>query len=234
MKKLSLAILAVITLGAQAFDLPKEVMLAHYRIAIKNTMGRRIDCGTGVAFEKRKLITAEHVISHCTHKDDDCTIEVDLCDENGDFTGKHIAGKLGRWELALDQAIVETDEDLPHVIDLHFTKPAFGDRIYAVGAAWGDAPYTCASGDQVMAHNEVFDHLSQSSCTTGRGMSGGGVWTKEGQYCGMILRAADAVGTLYVPSAAVQKFIQGKKFDEADNVNHRSDPSRGPRDDEDD
>ena len=83
-----------------------------------------------------------------------------------------------------------------------------------------------------MAHHERFDHLSQGSNNGAPGMFGGGMWTKEGQYCGQVTRCASSIGTLFVPAEAVKKFLDGKKFDEKENVNHRAIPG-GPKDEDD-
>src|SRR4029077_12933807 len=143
-----------------------ENLVACYRVEVTQMIDgvrRTVARGTGVALDARHLITANHVIAETGD------VKIHLFNDEGDFL-RVIPAKILRADPSVDLAMLETQEDLPHFVKFDYVMPKLGDRLYAVGAAWGDAPYTVTSGDFVSRHHEIFPDNSQASMSAPGGM----------------------------------------------------------------
>jgi S1-C subfamily serine protease len=193
---------ALVSAADKPTKIPESVLRSSYRITASQN-GRDADVGSGIAIDKHHLLTANHVVTASNDT------KVDIFDRDGIYL-RSIPAKVVREDKDNDLALLEVEADLPESHTLDYGDAKVGDPAYAIGAAWGDAPYSTSSGTVVSKSNQDFKAYWQISATIACGMSGGGVYSADHKFLGIMVRGAPIVGGLFVPAATVKNFLNQK------------------------
>ena len=197
-----------IAFASDSKPIPDAVLFSSYRITVVKG-DKALDIGSSVAIDKRHIITASHVVTK-----DDADVRIDIFDHEGIYK-RSIPCKIVRKDDDADLALLEADEELPARQTLDYGSAKVGDVVYAVGAAWGDAPFSVATGNLVSKANAEFESLWQMSATIVPGMSGGGVYSADHKFLGIMVRGAKCAGGLFVPAECVKEFLANHRDTEA-------------------
>lgn len=206
---------AVVLLAASsafAHDLPEKLVRSVCRIHIFDKDGTSEGCGSGVAYDKRHLVTARHVAINASNGG---SIKVEEYDEDGDLKEALDAKVLviGKQDED-DCAILEVDKDLDCFTELHPAKLHLGSTIFAIGAAYanfGFNPFTITEGHYMAKHASGAPNMSQSSNDGIGGMSGGGCFDEKGDFVGIAIACMQKDALLFLPAETVMKYIEKAK-----------------------
>lgn len=223
MKRYFLLLAALLAMNVQGEDVKLDIktIRAQHRISVYSE-GVRIGIGTGIAIDKRHLLTANHVVNcknplHMTSNAN--SVWVDINDEDGDEKDCSIPARIvksggGFGPNGLDLALIETDADLDIWVKPKFGEVKVGDICIAIGAAFAWCPYSQYVGTFTARHCDAFPQFNQLACTAIRGMSGGGIYSTDGKLIGICImaRGEGEVGAvmLAIPSAAIKAFLESK------------------------
>lgn len=180
-------------------------LAASYRISILDEFGGVVGAATGVAVDKRSIISAGHVVSP------GAKYQLDLFNEDGEFS-YGIPLIIDRWndpslEPNRDLALFHTEQDVPHFTTLRYVKNIrVSDWVYTIGARFGEAPYCIGWGQLASKTSRDFPGLWLAALDSAPGNSGGGVWNSRHEFVGILVRGAPSI-VLFVPAQTVYDFI---------------------------
>lgn len=188
----------------EVHQLDTRILRAQHRVKTYDN-GVCIGIGTGIAIDKRRLITAKHVATSNGN-----TVWVDIHDEDGDYTGCSILAHVVRVDKESDLALLETNTDLDAWNKPEWGELKLGEWGCIVGCEWGFSPYACSWGQFAARHNQAHRELSQIQCIGVEGFSGGGCYSAKGKLVGIVVMGIQGCGALYVPAATVRAFVEAK------------------------
>lgn len=201
MKKLIVGTMLILS----AFAMPalergkefKKNILATVRIVAPDGMG------TGFAIDKRKVITAGHVVAG--NKE----VEVTFFDEKGKeikrMTGK-VLKAIEEGNFDNDLGLVELPEDAPHYNKVDVAEAELGDEGYTVGGPYGEIPHCIAIG--------TFSGISSKIPTgiltamSAPGASGSAVFNSKHQLVGILVSGVPNVCIYYIPDDKIKELLK--------------------------
>lgn len=177
--------------------------------------------GSCTAYDDHHVLTAAHVVT--TDMPDFFTdvsitgITVDVYDTDGDYV-RSIDATVGKIDQHVDLAILTTEAALPCSKPLVFGDFKVGNWAYIVGAAHGYSPFNVYWGMLAGRKVDVSDlaapsdptlhsTLGQMACTAAPGCSGGGVYTADGKFLGVLTRGENTCIALFVTTEDVKTFL---------------------------
>lgn len=176
--------------------------------------GRPTGSGTGNAIGPRHIITAAHVANGI----DGEQYKLDVFDKNGKYERSIALTLIKVGASAVDVALLESPEDLPHYLDFKLAGSDINQRVFNVGAKLGLSARFVSFG--VVAAKDWLDsggwndshgvkeYFHFTDMQIAPGCSGGGVYDLRGRMVGIATRGAGEYGVaLYVPATIVKSFL---------------------------
>lgn len=210
-------------------SVPDTILRASYRITYHISYITMFDPdnrkkaevhGTGTGTDEHHVLTASHVVSildvpQFVLKPSIDDILIDIYDADGVFS-RSITAKVAKIDAHVDLALLKTDDALPYFHKLDYGAYKTGRWAYIVGAGHGYSPTNVYWGmlasrkteQPDLANKDAKVSLSEMSCTAAPGCSGGGVYTYDGKFLGVLTRGEDVCIALFVPADDVKSFLK--------------------------
>ena len=190
---------------------PAETIAAVYRVSIFLIMPdgslRQRGSGSGMAIDKRRVLTAAHVAG----PQPGMAYMIDIFDVNGKYV-RSVPAKIVRTNDSdvnpeLDVALLEAAEDLPHYQPLVYGDAEVNDVIYCIGASAGMSPYHVFFGLLAGKTSVPYPGMYDAAMLGLPGNSGGPVFNAKHEFIGVLVRGVTGGIILFVPAKTVKTFL---------------------------
>ncbi len=175
--------------------------------------------GTGTAIDAHHIVTVAHVVCAAVYRHPEILadfIRADVFDDNAEYDHS-IVCHIVKIDVHHDLAELSTEDDLPFFHTLNYGVFTPHADVYNIGAAHGGIPFQIFHGrltkkavelDALDGQGEVT--LFEASYAVAGGTSGGGCYTYDGHFIGIIDRGGED-STWFIRADDVKTFLQDTK-----------------------
>lgn len=164
--------------------------------------------GSGLAIDKRHVLTAGHV---CNGEDG---VRVDFVDPDGKVIS--VRGHVLKFQesdtIPFDQdlGLVKLDDDAPYFVKAKLGKDVVGEEGYTVGAPRGLMPRNIMVGIFGGRHEHI--DVRALSGANQPGSSGSAVFNDKHEIVGVLVSGEGALLIYFIPVGDIEEFLKDVKF----------------------
>ena len=164
--------------------------------------------GSGLAIDKRHVLTAGHV---CNGEDG---VRVDFVDPDGKVVS--VRGKVLKFEESdtapfdNDLGLIKLNDDAPAFVKAKLGKDVVGEEGYTIGAPRGLMPRNIMVGIFGGRHEHI--DVRALSGANQPGSSGSAVFNDKHEIVGVLVSGESALLIYFIPVGDIEEFLKDVKF----------------------